>query len=332
MSRTLRIVLIIVGLLVVLIIVAPFLIPVNQFRPTIEEKASAALGRKVDVGNLSLSLFTGSVAADNLAIADDAKFSQSPFLTAKSVRVGVELIPLILSKQLNITGITIDSPEVTLIRDPHGEWNYSSFGTSAAKSQAAQTPAATPPPAQPSGSTSSSSNLSDGIRSLSKSIEHGQSVLDLIRSHQQAKVTVGLNSKNVAKMAESIKESRQKAKDEKKKRDAEWIARADALRGVSRLVPGEGSGLKGIGVQGKDHAPAHGEMMVDSEDDDESEGDESDSKALLSKSKEKSKKVLEYEESRKRAMLQKQQGPVKKTKIIRSAKDMRGPRCKSANG
>jgi AsmA protein len=160
MSRTLRIVLIIVGLLVVLIIVAPFLIPVNQFRPTIEEKASAALGRKVDVGNLSLSLFTGSVAADNLAIADDAKFSQSPFLTAKSVRVGVELIPLILSKQLNITGITIDSPEVTLIRDPHGEWNYSSFGTSAAKSQAAQTPAATPPAAQPSGSTSSSNEFS----------------------------------------------------------------------------------------------------------------------------------------------------------------------------
>jgi AsmA protein len=152
MSRTLRIVLIIVGILVVLIIVAPFLIPVNQFRPTIEEKASAALGRKVDVGNLSLSLFSGSIAADNLSIADDPKFSQSPFLTAKSVRVGVELIPLILSKQMNITGITIDSPEVTLIRDPHGEWNYSSFGASAAKSQAAQAPAATA--AQPSGTSS----------------------------------------------------------------------------------------------------------------------------------------------------------------------------------
>jgi AsmA protein len=152
MSRTLRIVLIIVGLLVVVIIVAPFLIPVNQFRPTIEEKASAALGRKVDVGNLSLSLFSGSIAADNLSIADDPKFSRSPFLTAKSVKVGVELIPLILSKQLNITGITIDSPEVTLIRDPHGEWNYSSFGANTAKSQAA------PPPAQPSGAAPASSN------------------------------------------------------------------------------------------------------------------------------------------------------------------------------
>src|SRR5215813_12512235 len=88
--RALRVILIIVVVLIVIILVVPFLIPVNQFRPTIEAKASAALGRKVDMGNLSLSLFTGSVAADNLAIADDPKFSKSPFLTAKSIKVGVE--------------------------------------------------------------------------------------------------------------------------------------------------------------------------------------------------------------------------------------------------
>jgi len=143
MRRTLRVILVIIAVLVVLVLVAPFLIPVNQFRPTIEEKASAALGRKVDVGNLSLSLFSGSLAADNLSIADDPKFSNSPFLTAKSVKVGVELLPLILHKELNITNILIDSPAVTLLRNPGGVWNYSSFGASAAKSQGSQTP---PPP------------------------------------------------------------------------------------------------------------------------------------------------------------------------------------------
>ena len=140
MSRTLRIILVIVVVLVVLVLVAPFLIPVNQFRPTIEEKASAALGRKVDVGNLSLSLFSGSLAADNLSIADDPKFSKSPFLTAKSIKVGVDLLPLILHKELNITAIVIDSPEVTLIRSGAGEWNYSSFGAAAAKSQGKPAP------------------------------------------------------------------------------------------------------------------------------------------------------------------------------------------------
>src|SRR6266581_1792485 len=68
MKKTLKIVLIVVGVLFVLVLVVPFLIPVNQFRPTIEEKASAALGRKVELGNLSLSLLSGSLAAENLSI------------------------------------------------------------------------------------------------------------------------------------------------------------------------------------------------------------------------------------------------------------------------
>jgi AsmA protein len=149
MSRSVRIIAIVVGVLIVLVLVVPFLIPVNQFRPTIEQKASAALGRKVEVGNLSLSLFSGALSADNLSIADDPKFSSSPFLTAKSVKVGVELMPLIFSKTLNVTDVTIDSPQVSLIRNPGGIWNYSTFGASSAKPQA-QTPAPAATPSAPS--------------------------------------------------------------------------------------------------------------------------------------------------------------------------------------
>lgn len=138
MSKKLRIVLIVVGVFIVLLLIAPFLIPVNQFRPTIEEKASAALGRKVSVGDLSFSLIGGSVSAANLSIGDDPKFSPSPFLTAKSLKVGVEIFPLIFSKSLNVTGITIENPQVTLLRNPAGQWNYSSMGGSAAKAPAAK--------------------------------------------------------------------------------------------------------------------------------------------------------------------------------------------------
>src|SRR5437763_789238 len=141
MGSTLRIAFIVVGVLAVLVLIAPFLIPVNQFRPTIEEKASAALGRKVQLGNLSLSLLSGSLSAENLSIGDDPKFSSSPFLTAKALKVGVELMPLIFSKTLNITGITIDTPQVTLLHNPAEEWNFSSLGGPAAKAQAKQAPA-----------------------------------------------------------------------------------------------------------------------------------------------------------------------------------------------
>ncbi len=138
MGSKLRVVLIVVGVLVVLILVVPFLIPVNQFRPTIEEKASAALGRKVQLGDLSLSLLSGSLSAENLSIGDDPKFSSAPFLTAKSLKVGIELMPLIFSKTLNITGVTIDTPQVTLLHNLAGVWNFSSLGGAAAKAQAKQ--------------------------------------------------------------------------------------------------------------------------------------------------------------------------------------------------
>ena len=139
MNRTLRIVAIVVAVLIVLLVVAPFLIPVDKFRPTIEEKASQALGRNVQLGNLSLSLFSGSLSAESLSIGDDPKFSKSPFLTAKSLKVGVEIMPLIFSKTLNITGITIESPEVTLLHNAAGDWNYSSLGGASAKSSKSAT-------------------------------------------------------------------------------------------------------------------------------------------------------------------------------------------------
>jgi len=140
MNKALRVVLIVVGVLVVILLIAPFLIPVNQFRPTIEEKASAALGRKVQVGDLSLSLISGSLSAENLSIADDPKFNSSPFLTAKSLKVGVEMIPLIFSRTLNITDISIDTPQVNLLHNSAGVWNFSSLGGASAKSEARSAP------------------------------------------------------------------------------------------------------------------------------------------------------------------------------------------------
>ena len=151
MNRAVRYILIAVGVLIVLLFVLPFFIPVNQFKPTIEEKASAALGRKVQLGNLSLSLIRGALSAEDLSIGDDPKFSPSPFLTAKSLSVGVEIMPLIFSKQLNVTDITITEPQVTLLKNPAGQWNYSTIGGSSspaakieAKPAATSTPGATP--------------------------------------------------------------------------------------------------------------------------------------------------------------------------------------------
>ncbi len=130
MKTTLKVIGIVIAILLVVAIALPFVINVNAFRPQIESNLSEALGRPVKVGNLSLSILSGSVGADQLSIADDPKFSQAPFIRAKSLKVGVELIPLIFSKQLNVTHILIDQPEITLLRNRDGVWNFSSLGSS----------------------------------------------------------------------------------------------------------------------------------------------------------------------------------------------------------
>jgi AsmA protein len=138
MSSALKWIGIVIVVLVLLLIIAPFLIPVDKFRPTIEQKATDALGRKVQLGKLSLSLISGSLGVDNLSVADDPKFNSAPFLSAKSVKVGVEMMPLIFSQQVNVTSIVIDNPQVMLLKNSSGKWNFSSIGGSSSGS--AQTP------------------------------------------------------------------------------------------------------------------------------------------------------------------------------------------------
>lgn len=135
-KKIIRYVLIAVGALVLILLVLPLFINANSFRPAIEEKLSAAMGRKVQVGDLSLSLFSGSLAAADLSIADDPGFSNTPFLTAKSFKVGVEVWPLITSKVLNVTGLTIEKPELNLVRNQQGKWNFSTLGGTAPQKEA----------------------------------------------------------------------------------------------------------------------------------------------------------------------------------------------------
>jgi AsmA protein len=127
----LKIIIIIAAVIIIGLIVLPFLINVNQFQPVLESKMSAALGREVKIGNLSLSLLSGSVGVGDIRIADDPAFSSSPFLKAKSLKVGVELRPLIFSKEIRITEIVLDGPEINLIRSSKGKWNFSSLGAGA---------------------------------------------------------------------------------------------------------------------------------------------------------------------------------------------------------
>ena len=149
MKRALKIVGVVIVLVIVVLIALPFLINVNAFRPRIESDLSKALGREVKVGNLSLSILSGNVAAENLSIADDPAFSKAPFIQAKALKVGVEMMPLIFSKQVHVTNLTLDQPQISLIKNSSGKWNFSSLGKNAHAPGAQQTSPEAPPAKAP---------------------------------------------------------------------------------------------------------------------------------------------------------------------------------------
>jgi AsmA protein len=132
MTRKFRIATIGAGTVVLVGLVLPRLINVNNFRPKLETELSTALGRQVKIGELTLSILSGAVSADNISIADDPAFSNSPFITAKSFSAGVNLRPLILSRTLRVTGIKLEEPQITLLRGPNGTWNASTIGKTTA--------------------------------------------------------------------------------------------------------------------------------------------------------------------------------------------------------
>jgi AsmA protein len=133
MSRKAKIAAVIVGVVVVAIASIPLFVNVNTFKPLIEQQLTAALGRQAKVGNLSLSFFSGSVTADDLNIADDPQFSNQPFVTAKELRLGAQMRPLIFDHKILVNSLEIDEPQIHLVHAANGSWNFSTIGQSAAK-------------------------------------------------------------------------------------------------------------------------------------------------------------------------------------------------------
>jgi AsmA protein len=127
-KRWAKILLAVAVLFVLAIVSIRIFVHANTFRPAIEKQLSATLGRNVKLGDLTLSVLSGSLVAKDLIVADDPNFSAEPFLTAKEFRIGVSLKPLILAHELNLRRFQIESPQINLIRATNGTWNFSSMG------------------------------------------------------------------------------------------------------------------------------------------------------------------------------------------------------------
>lgn len=148
MKRLLKIAAGLLALAVIALLALPFLIDANRFRPLLEQQLSQALGRQVTIGNLSLALLEGGVSATDLSISEDPAFGKQPFLSAKTLHVGVDLPVLIFSRALHVQEITIDGADLTLVQTTEGHWNFSSLGATNTPAPAVANPAPAPSAAE----------------------------------------------------------------------------------------------------------------------------------------------------------------------------------------
>jgi hypothetical protein len=91
---------------------------VQGFRPQIEQQLSVALGSKVELGEISASLFpTCHLSVHEVKVL--APDGRSTSMSLGSLTASVALRPL-LSKKLDISSLEIQRPRITLIKDASG--------------------------------------------------------------------------------------------------------------------------------------------------------------------------------------------------------------------
>ncbi|HYL59247.1 MAG TPA: DUF748 domain-containing protein, partial [Candidatus Acidoferrales bacterium] len=108
------------------------IIAANEAR--IIARVSDALGRRVEAGKVQAQMGLGvSAVVADLKIADDPTFSKKPFLTANTVSVELEFVPL-LHGEAKVTRLVLSEPDIRIVLAAGGALNIDSFGRSATAS------------------------------------------------------------------------------------------------------------------------------------------------------------------------------------------------------
>ncbi|HWN57771.1 MAG TPA: AsmA family protein, partial [Methylomirabilota bacterium] len=104
---------------------------VSKNQKRILARVSDALGRRVDVGQIKARMGFGvSIEVSGLKIADDAAFSEQPFLSANEVSVEVEFVPLLYG-DAKVTRLELINPDIRIVRNARGDLNIDSIGANA---------------------------------------------------------------------------------------------------------------------------------------------------------------------------------------------------------
>jgi uncharacterized protein involved in outer membrane biogenesis len=120
-----------VAILIVVAVVGYAYLNLNSIiaanRARLLDRATAAVGRPLEVAEIKASLGWGvAIEVTGVKLADDAAFSQLPFVQADDVFLKVELLPL-LHKEIKVTELVLRRPQIRIIRSTSGAMNVSTI-------------------------------------------------------------------------------------------------------------------------------------------------------------------------------------------------------------
>jgi uncharacterized protein involved in outer membrane biogenesis len=101
---------------------------IRRNRAFLLDRAEQALGRKISVGEVEATLFTGFGARlTSFAMADDPGYSSGDFVRAKDLQIHLRFWPL-LKKEVQIKKVALHDPVIRIVRNPDGKFNFSTIG------------------------------------------------------------------------------------------------------------------------------------------------------------------------------------------------------------
>jgi uncharacterized protein involved in outer membrane biogenesis len=131
MVRVLKIILLAVvlpiALILGLLLAIPYIVSLDSFGPKIVERLEPALGRKVHLEHIHLSVLPLSLIVSKLGISEDPAFGKGDFATVEKLRIDVGLVAL-LNQRVEISILDAEKPWVKLIKNASGAWNIDSLG------------------------------------------------------------------------------------------------------------------------------------------------------------------------------------------------------------
>jgi uncharacterized protein involved in outer membrane biogenesis len=143
MKKLIKFLIVIAILLIITVVSLQFIVNRPFIKDKIKASAEKTIKRPVAIENLSVHFLKGfSLSLNNFYIYEQDK--KTVFAGLKSLDIELKLVPL-LSKKIDISAITINKPEITIIKYKDNKYNFSDITQTSSSQEKAAQPTVVPP-------------------------------------------------------------------------------------------------------------------------------------------------------------------------------------------